>query len=722
MTELSKAERAQRNADYFRKVFGSEDLKSVRNSVEEAMSGVESVGPADGGRHPLESLDVLGADPTGSALTMQDFDRLEAIIFAVGRPAYIIDNGSFAADGPWAALATGVARQKIEAAIPSVGRVEVPRDFRPYAGTGFVVGENLLMTNRHVARIFCSGIGTKMLKFDPGQIAGIDFLRELPLAGKPDPVFLEISDIVMIHPYWDMALLKTKQPLPDKHPPLKLSTTSPQDLASRTVVVIGYPAKDPRNNEKVQESIFGGRYKIKRLMPGEHGGAVNYHGQDVMAHDTSTLGGASGSPVLDVESGEIVGLHFAGEYMMSNYAVPTIHMAEDSRIVDAGVNFSGTRPPQAAFYQPLWEKVDRNEIVDLDLSEAANADEGSPPPAVDPLLPRFSFESLSNTDFDWTAALSTALASHIVYFDEPVIKEACDSWGLEQCHFVSHDDTECFVAGDGSLAIVAFRGTEKKIADWLTDLNSIGTTQSYGRVHRGFWGAFQGVAQKLEEKISDLGSPTLVLTGHSLGGALSVIAAAEWIEKYNVQSVYTFGQPAVGRGHFPDFMRENFDHRFFRFVNDDDIVPKVPPFYRHTGQLFHFGPGNDLQHRTESLFGEETPTMSQEQFDQLRIELLRRRMETENGTPGTQEGWFPSFQRPQPRTLHRKNGRKRRVSSMSLTDEDLDRFEEQFLWYVEAQPATGDPLQGTAIRIRIKGPNDPSPVNYLLTCTRRLWL
>ena len=143
-------------------------------------------------------------------------------------------------------------RKNIEAAIPSVGRIEVPKGFRPYAGTGFVVGDNLLMTNRHVAQIFASGVGTKMLKFDPGQIAGIDFLREVPAAGKPDPVFLEIVEVVMIHPYWDMALLRTKSPLPVQHQPLKLSTKTPQDLAGRNVVVIGYPAKDQRSNLKVQ--------------------------------------------------------------------------------------------------------------------------------------------------------------------------------------------------------------------------------------------------------------------------------------------------------------------------------------------------------------------------------------------------------------------------------------------------------------------------------------
>jgi len=653
MPQISNAERAKRNADYLRKIFRRDDLRDARDQLESAIAEADGGGFGDFQvatgeveRSPLESLEVMIDDPTGAALTSAEQDRLEAIIHETGRPAYIIDNGSFVPNGEWASLGQGDVRRNIESAIPSVGRIEVPNDFRPYAGTGFVVGENLLMTNRHVARIFAVGTGTKMLKFDAGQIAGIDFMRELPGPNKPDPVFLEIKEVVMIHPYWDMALLRTKQNLSDSHKPLQLSVAPPEDLSGRQVVVIGYPAKDRRSNLKVQEEIFGGRYQIKRLLPGLHDGPIAYAGQNVMGHDTSTLGGASGSAVLDVKSGEVVGLHYAGEYMKSNYAVPAISLAEDSRVTNLGLNFTGTREPNRHFYGPIWQKTDHNETFEVDFGNESKADELflSPPPAVEPLLGKFSLSSLCNGVFNWGGALSTALASYVAYFDKAGVEATCQSWGLSKCHFVARDDTECFVAGDEHTAIVAFRGTETKIADWLTDLNTIGTSKSYGRVHRGFWGAFQGVADLLEPAIADLGSPNLVLTGHSLGGALALIAAAEWVGKHSVRSIYTFGQPAVGKGRFRPFMEENYGDVYYRFVNDDDIVPLVPPTYRHTGQLYHFGPGNDLKNRTESFFGaEETPTLSEQQFDRLRLELLRKRLNEERAGIGSQEGWLPSF-------------------------------------------------------------------------------
>ena len=42
-----------------------------------------------------------------------------------------------------------------------------------------------------------------------------------------------------------------------------------------------------------------------------------------MTHDSSTLGGNSGSALIDVATGRVVGLHFAGRYLEANYAVPT---------------------------------------------------------------------------------------------------------------------------------------------------------------------------------------------------------------------------------------------------------------------------------------------------------------------------------------------------------------------------------------------------------------
>ena len=76
------------------------------------------------------------------------------------------------------------------------------------------------------------------------------------------------------------------------------------------------------------------------------------------------------------------------------------------------------------------------------------------------------------------------------------------------------------------------------------------------------------------------------MTGHSLGGALAVIAAAELQSRYNsVYSLYTFGQPRVGNDKFGQFMT-GYIPLTFRIVHYADEVPHVPQSilgYKHEG-------------------------------------------------------------------------------------------------------------------------------------------
>jgi len=65
------------------------------------------------------------------------------------------------------------------------------------------------------------------------------------------------------------------------------------------------------------ERIYGRTYNKKRLAPG----GVTRVEQLSLLHDCTTLGGNSGSAVVDLDSGEALGLHFSGKFMTANYAV-----------------------------------------------------------------------------------------------------------------------------------------------------------------------------------------------------------------------------------------------------------------------------------------------------------------------------------------------------------------------------------------------------------------
>jgi endonuclease G, mitochondrial len=292
-------------------------------------------------------------------LSEEEAAALEAIILPKERPVVDVVNGTFTPPvPPFQHLGDPAPRMIIEAAIPAIGRIELPdHPSLPYGGTGFVVGDGVLMTNRHVAELFASGLGREELSFRPGQAAAIDFLRERDRAKSK---LFQITRVAMIHPYWDMALLVVEG-LGDVAA-LRLSVAPPGDLRQREIAVIGYPALDPRNNVELQNRIFGGVFNVKRLQPGKLREAADItsfgHNVSAMTHDSSTLGGNSGSALVDLTTGIVVGLHFAGRYLEANYAVPTHELALDGRVVDAGVNFEDDILGGAPRWDDFWRLAD----------------------------------------------------------------------------------------------------------------------------------------------------------------------------------------------------------------------------------------------------------------------------------------------------------------------------------------------------------------------------
>jgi endonuclease G, mitochondrial len=289
----------------------------------------------------------------GSLPSIDQSAGIEAIILPRIRPVLDVLDGDFHTDHPlWLKLNDDAAiRRVLRSAIPSIGRLELPGNPQyPYGGTGFVVGNGLVMTNRHVAAIFSSGLGARVA-FRPGLRAGIDFLKEL--GRQPGPTFA-VTKVVMVHPYWDMALLAVEG-LPATAQPLRLAAHDSATAQASEVAAIGYPAFDTRNDTDVQNDLFHRVFGVKRLQPGTLDGRSDTEsfGKMVTAlrHNCSTLGGNSGSALVDFTSGLVVALHFGGRESVINYGVPASELAKDSRVVDAGVQFE---PAAAVSGPPSW--------------------------------------------------------------------------------------------------------------------------------------------------------------------------------------------------------------------------------------------------------------------------------------------------------------------------------------------------------------------------------
>ena len=155
-------------------------------------------------------------------------------------------------------------------------------------------------------------------------------------------------------------------------------------------------------------------------------------------------------------------------------------------------------------------------------------------------------------------------------------------------------DTQGFVAvrraGDEmDMAVVSFRGTEN-VRDWETNLHYSltpvdiprpATNESIGRVHQGFQDAFVSVRDQLERYLPCAAGLPVLITGHSLGGALATLAAAH-LSGWGLAACYTFGAPRVGNKGFSSNLRTPV----YRVVNPLDTVPLVPGWwrgYRHAG-------------------------------------------------------------------------------------------------------------------------------------------
>jgi endonuclease G len=247
----------------------------------------------------------------------------EAIIYREGRPALLIQDGRWE-DARSGELRARLARseQALRRAIPCVGRVEI-RDHRlDYVGTGWMLDEDILVTNRHVAELFAAarGGGFSFMSDGDGRLlrVRVDFLREHERAGARR---LDVAAVLFMESPGDarpdMALVRLARGADGLPAPIELD-----DAAVRydgDVAVIGYPAEDHRNDLFAMREIFGRTYGVKRLSPGKVAG-VRGDGV-VFAHDCSTLGGNSGSPVINLATGRACGLHFAGAYMRENYAV-----------------------------------------------------------------------------------------------------------------------------------------------------------------------------------------------------------------------------------------------------------------------------------------------------------------------------------------------------------------------------------------------------------------
>ena len=220
--------------------------------------------------------------------------------------------------------------------------------------------------------------------------------------------------------------------------------------------------------------------------------------------------------------------------------------------------------------------------------------------------------------FSAANALRLSMLANAAYLDENGAKTVANTLGLPNFVWLDLsdqiDNLYGFVAGCRDYAVLSFRGTAK-FEDWMTNVNAAPTRFSWffegaaevGDVHTGFAMAVRDSWDKIKTAVNQVlplppslaglsttDQPTLWLTGHSLGAALAVVCGAAFSmvgPVRPVRGIYTFGQPRIGLynfcGHYDQLLRP----QTFRFVNKEDLVPRVPFRgwdYADLGQMIHF--------------------------------------------------------------------------------------------------------------------------------------
>ena len=258
--------------------------------------------------------------------------QAEAVVVAFMRPLLYIQNNKITLPES-NELKERIIKYKpiIEKPLKSVGRIELRNHQLKNLGTGWLIANDMIVTNRHVAEIFAQKVNAKALggvfkkNFIGAAIeAKIDFKEEYQnLANASTNQFeIDIEKVIFLaddnpkNP--DIAILKIKSGnnLPD---PIPFITDKLK--VDQLIGVVGYPFQDPRGvtDAEMEKRIFNSVFGVKRYAPGQVIGVKN--NDWFFMHDASTLGGNSGSLVQDMESGCAIGLHFSGVLLEGNYAV-----------------------------------------------------------------------------------------------------------------------------------------------------------------------------------------------------------------------------------------------------------------------------------------------------------------------------------------------------------------------------------------------------------------
>lgn len=309
------------------------------------------IGQADDG---LRQLLDHGAD---AQLGAPEASGLEAVVRTDGsRPVLFVERDFVDLEAPSIGH-FGDRLSRTEDAVrkvcQAVGRVDDPAAPLRYQGTAWAVEDGIVVTNYHVLQAIAPGCSRSGGRFEGVLNHGVavhfghEVSRELPNRRFPIRRVHSVGPegaARFAHPDLnslnfdglDLAILEL-EPVANRPFPQPVTVARGDDPrtrgglanAGRSVYVVGYPGNAHSTTPDLFATLFHSAISYKRLSPGQimdAAGQVEHDPREwIITHDASTLGGNSGSAVvdLDADGSTLLALHFAGHHARRNWAHAT---------------------------------------------------------------------------------------------------------------------------------------------------------------------------------------------------------------------------------------------------------------------------------------------------------------------------------------------------------------------------------------------------------------
>lgn len=218
----------------------------------------------------------------------------------------------------------------------------------------------------------------------------------------------------------------------------------------------------------------------------------------------------------------------------------------------------------------------------------------SPPSVVTPVSPidRLRMAWDSEAAPDWPAAEVLASISEFSYLPPVEAERKFRSLGFNRVRFFGFKTLAGYVLSADDVAVVVFQGTDQ-VSEWIVNLAVAPFFTPQGDIHDGYYKAYRTLKPQVTRFLEESKPRKIWITGHSLGGALALACAYDLItqEKVGPHGVMTFGQPMVVDGFLARYLDNLLLGRYVHFVNERDLVPRLPPGYAHCGSLVWFVDG-----------------------------------------------------------------------------------------------------------------------------------